>query len=252
MSRKPAIAILAAALIALAAAPAGASATELCAPGTPTGPYCTKSTGITLRQHLAFATHKDSRVEVSVHCRLKSGCLGTLLLEGRGKGHSRPHHHSHKGKVAGAGHHRAHGASHRHRGHSAHKRRGHSARRHKGHSAHGHRGHSAHRHKGHSGHGHKGHSAHKGTSHRGGPILYGKALYTLDGGQTAKLSFHLRRAARRILRRRGELTVVVIAHSKGFSETIGTLHIKAHRPGHKHHHHKGHVQTAPEGTVDPV
>lgn len=97
MSRKATIAVLAAAVMALAAAPSGASAAETCPPGTSSGEYCetTETTGLETAQHVTTVSKSDV-VEIALHCAQEHNCKGKLefLSLGGGKAARRSHGHS--------------------------------------------------------------------------------------------------------------------------------------------------------------
>jgi hypothetical protein len=87
MPSKRAIAVLAVLLGALAAAPSGAGAAELCPAGVTDATYCASGnvSGLTLKKH-TVTTSNDSAIELTVPCKASATCSGKLFLEGpRGK-----------------------------------------------------------------------------------------------------------------------------------------------------------------------
>ena len=82
MSSKTIIAVLAAFLGAVAAAPAGAQAATLCPPGVTEATYCAvgNASGVTWEQRFTKVSGNSS-VEMTVRCKSSSGCTGRLYLE---------------------------------------------------------------------------------------------------------------------------------------------------------------------------
>ena len=78
-----AIAVLAVLLGALAAAPVGAGAAELCPPGVTDATYCAAGnvSGLSLKKHIV-TTSTDSSIELTVPCKASAACSGQLFLEG--------------------------------------------------------------------------------------------------------------------------------------------------------------------------
>lgn len=215
MARKAATAIVAAGLIALAAAPAGAQAKEFCPPGSHDhSPYCVKEeVGLTLVEHEAEAARNNDSVGVKLRCELEATCKGTLYLEGSAPGrhfsvrhalaarrHTTAHKHAIKGKACAHG--RARQCS---------------------------------------------HGKPKKTRHRVPAIrigvAYGVSPYRIEAHETSTLEVKLNGIARGQLQRNHQITVEVVAIARDVRSDLGKLTIKANkesepppRPGHGHGH----------------